>query len=133
ADPGQAITSLTTEALKNIITGSKLVVVNDYEWELVKQKTGWDESSILDKAGALIITLGQRGSKLLTTTDQFEITAYQADQVIDPTGAGDAYRAGLLYGLKNKFSLKNSAYIGAWLASKAVGARGTQNHTIHKT
>jgi len=130
ADPGQRIPIFSKEELIQFIQKAHILIANDYEWELIKQKTGWTEESVLYHVTQLIITLGERGSRIISKEGVLEIPPVLVENPVDPTGAGDAYRAGLIYGLKNDHPLERSAQIGAWLAAKCVMQKGTQNHKI---
>lgn len=133
ADPGQRIPVFSEEELKRFITGSFALVVNDYELEWIGKLIGWKEEELLQKTQYLIVTYGDKGSVILSKSQEpLQIPAYPTKQVVDPTGAGDAYRAGLLYGLIKGFSIEKSAHLGSWLASKCVEVKGTQNHQVKK-
>jgi len=95
-DPGQGIPIFEGDELARHIEGAALFVVNDYEWAMTLEKTGLDEAGVLARAEAVIVTRGEKGSLLLDASGQREIPPVPAAQVVDPTGAGDAYRAGLL-------------------------------------
>jgi len=134
ADPGQSIPALSAKELRDLITGAHVLVCNDYEWALIQEKTGWDFSEILGKINYLIITYGENGSKIWKQDAAVtEIPAVKPKELIDPTGCGDAYRAGLMYGVKNDYSIEQSAKIGAWLAAKAIEKAGTQNHKVKRS
>ena len=134
ADPGQSITALSAKELKSLITGAHVLICNDYEWDLIQKKTGWVLLEAMSKINYLIVTYGENGSKIwyqdATVTD---VPAIKPKELVDPTGCGDAYRAGLMYGVKNNYSIEKSAQIGAWLAAKAIEKGGTQNHRIKKS
>jgi adenosine kinase len=131
ADPGQSIPALSAKELRDLITGAYVLVCNDYEWALIQEKTGWDLKEVLSRINYLIITYGENGSKIwcqdATVT---EVPIYKPKELIDPTGCGDAYRAGLMYGISNCYSIEKSASIGAWIAARAIEKAGTQNHKI---
>lgn len=127
-DPGQSIPAQTGEALEDMITGSRLLISNDYELELIMRATGLDMQGLLERTPAVITTLGDKGSVVVTKEGATNIPAVAADAVVDPTGAGDAYRAGLLKGLSNEMSLDESARLGAVAASFSVEHRGAQRH-----
>ena len=134
ADPGQAIPAFSKTGLQNFLIGAHAVVVNDYEWQMVQEKTGWNLKTLLENVNFLIVTYGDKGSQVICPdATVIDIPAYKAKKVLDPTGSGDAYRAGLLYGYVHDHDIEVSAHIGAWLASKAVEKKGTQNHHISKT
>ena len=129
-DPGQAITALSHEALLEMIDGALVLISNDYELELIRRRTGFDDADLLSRCTALITTLGEKGSSLLTREGRLSIAAVPPDAVVDPTGAGDAYRAGLIKGLVAKKPLHVAARIGAVCASYAVAQHGTQQHVF---
>jgi len=127
-DPGQQLPALAAEDLRASISGSRGLLVNDYELSLVLEKTGWDEDRLLGETELLIVTLGEAGSRIRTHSEEIHVEAVPAAQVIDPTGAGDAYRAGLMHGLVSGLGLKESAQIASTVATYAVECYGTQNH-----
>ncbi|MGO9568654.1 MAG: carbohydrate kinase family protein [Desulfomonilaceae bacterium] len=127
-DPGQSIPALSTDALIDALTGSMLFISNDYELEMVMRSTGMQKSDLLKKTGAIITTLGERGSLISTPERDVQIPAVPAAQVLDPTGAGDALRAGLIKGLVMGKSLVVASQMGAVCAGYAVECQGTQCH-----
>ncbi len=127
-DPGQQIIVLPHDHLSEIITGSKLLISNSYELEMIIKATGLEKNQILGLTGALITTLGEDGSMVYSRNDETKIAAVEPDRVSDPTGAGDAYRSGLLKGLVTGKDLAVSAAIGATCASFAIEIPGTQVH-----
>lgn len=132
ADPGQQITVFSANQLQNFAKGAHVLILNDYEWNLFQQMTGWTLEITLKEVGFLIITLGEKGSQIHSKEGIIDVPAYPPKVVVDPTGAGDAYRAGLLYGLKQGLSMEKSAHLGAWLASKCIEKKGTQNHQVEE-
>ncbi len=129
-DPGQSIPAWGSGDLKEMATGAQALIVNDYELEMFQQKTGLTEKDLLKLTAALITTRGELGSYLLTAAGKEEVPAVPPGQVQDPTGAGDAYRAGLLKGLAQGLSWPESARLGAVLASFCVEQQGTQEHRL---
>jgi adenosine kinase len=127
-DPGQSIPAQTPEALVDMITGAKLLISNDYELELIMRATGLDMTRLLERTSAVITTLGENGSRVTTAAGETSIPAVAPDAVLDPTGAGDAYRAGLLKGFADGLSLEDSPRMGAVCASFSVEHRGAQRH-----
>jgi adenosine kinase len=111
-----------------MITGSRLFISNDYELELVLRITGLEKPHLLERTEAVITTLGERGSIVSTRDGDAEIPAVKASQVLDPTGAGDAFRAGLVKGLATGKSIFAAARMGAVCASFGVECQGTQCH-----
>jgi adenosine kinase len=127
-DPGQATTALTAEQLTEMITGSELFISNDYELELIKNTTHMNVSAIIERTSAMITTLGEKGSVLVTQDATEEIPPVPPAAVVDPTGAGDAYRSGLIKGMILEKDLATSARMGSTSASFAIEFRGTQEH-----
>ena len=127
-DPGQAIPALSAEALQDGIQGAYVVFASDYEMSLIIQKTGLNEEAMLQRAPHLIITYGENGSRLLTKDGEHHISAIPKTKVADPTGAGDAYRAGFIKGLILGLPLVSCAQLGSTIAAYAVEVYGTQAH-----
>jgi adenosine kinase len=127
-DPGQQIPVLSSKNLMEMLTGSRLFISNDYELELVLRSTGLNKSELLDHTQAVITTLGERGAAVATHDGDVAISAVTAVRVLDPTGAGDAFRAGLIKGLSMKKSVVEAARMGAVCASFGVECQGTQCH-----
>jgi adenosine kinase len=125
-DPGQSLPVLQADALLSAIRGAKILIVNDYEFDLILDKTELTKEQLLDLAESTIITLGEAGSMVHHQGQRIQIPAFPAKRVVDPTGAGDAYRGGLLSGLTRGMSLEESARLGSACASFAVEHYGTQ-------
>jgi adenosine kinase len=129
-DPGQSIPAWGGGELREMAAGALSVIVNDYELEMFRQKTGLDEAGILDLTPHLITTRGEQGSLVRTDRGLDEIPAVPAGQVLDPTGAGDAYRAGLLKALAQGLAWPEAVRQGAVIASFCVEHQGTQEHRL---
>ncbi|MEW6388612.1 MAG: carbohydrate kinase family protein [Thermodesulfobacteriota bacterium] len=129
-DPGQSIPAWGGAELKEMATGALALIVNDYELEMFLEKTGLRGSRLQDCTGMIITTKGEAGSELLTPQGKESIPAAPPRQVLDPTGAGDAYRAGLLKGLCLNLPWATAARMGAVLGSFAVEQPGTQEHRV---
>jgi adenosine kinase len=129
-DPGQSIPAWGGDDLKEMAKGSQALIVNDYELEMFRQKTGLDVPDLMALTPHLITTRGEQGSLLQTAGGAEEVPAVAARQVLDPTGAGDAYRAGLLKGLAQGLDWGDAARMGAVLASFCVEQQGTQEHRL---
>lgn len=127
-DPGQSIPAWGGGELKEMATGAWVLIVNDYELELLQQKTGLTTSRLLELTRTLIVTQGDQGSQVLGDGARHQIPAVPPRQVVDPTGAGDAYRAGLIKGLIRGLTWPEAACLGAAVASFAVEKAGTQEH-----
>jgi adenosine kinase len=129
-DPGQSIPAWGGDDLREMAEGSQALIVNDYELEMFRQKTGLEVAGLLALTPNLITTRGEKGSLVQTDGASQEVPAVPARQVLDPTGAGDAYRAGLLKGLVLGLSWREAARMGAVLASFCVEQQGTQEHRL---
>lgn len=127
-DPGQGMPLFDGEDLLGFLEQATWVTLNDYEAELMQQRTG---KSLKDLAGytkGLIVTLGSRGSRIYTDGRAFEIPPAAVTAVKDPTGCGDAYRAGLLYGLLNDLDWETTGRIASLMGAIKIERHGTQNH-----
>lgn len=127
-DPGQQIPVLSAENVVEMMTGARLFISNDYELEMVMRNTGQDKSALLQRTPAIVTTLGERGAVVCTPEGEVNIAAANPREVKDPTGAGDAFRAGLIKGLVMGKDLFESALMGAVCASFGVECQGTQCH-----
>ena len=127
-DPGQSLTLWTGEQLKDWIRGSMMLITNDYELEVIMKMTGLKKAEILSLTGMIITTLGERGSLITADGKDLQVPAAKAAEVLDPTGAGDAYRAGLVKGLALGRNIETAARMGAVAATYAVEKYGTQEH-----
>ena len=127
-DPGQGLPMFEAADLDRFIEQANWVAVNDYEWQLLQQKTGWTVRDLTLRVEALIVTRGPKGSTIYTQDGEFEIPCAKTSAVIDPTGCGDAYRAGLLHGLLHNLDYEISGRIAAVMGALKIESRGTQNH-----
>jgi len=129
-DPGQSLPMLDARDLVQAIDGCRILICNDYELELIMSKTELDEGELLERAGAIIVTMGELGSRVYTPDGEIRIPAAKPKQVVDPTGAGDAYRGGLISGLVCGKDIEESARMGSACASFAVECYGTQSYSF---
>jgi adenosine kinase len=127
-DPGQQIPVLPKDRMLEMIEGSKLLISNDYELEMIVRSTGRTKAELLGSTEAIVTTLGDRGCVVTTKTDETNISAAKPTGVKDPTGAGDAFRAGLIKGLVMGKSLVDAAALGSVCGSFGVECHGTQCH-----
>lgn len=127
-DPGQGMPMFDGDELKGFIEQATWITVNDYESELMQERTGWSLDEISRHVEALIVTRGGEGSWIYTREGRLEIPAAPPAVVLDPTGCGDAYRAGLLYGLMNKLEWRVTGRIASLLGAIKIAHAGTQNH-----
>ncbi|MCW8918439.1 MAG: carbohydrate kinase family protein [Gammaproteobacteria bacterium] len=127
-DPGQGLPMFDGEDLKQFIAQATWVAVNDYEAQLLEERTGMSPHAIAEQVEALIITRGGKGSHIYTKEHRLEIPAAPVREISDPTGCGDAYRAGLLYGLMNSLDWQITGRIASLMGAIKVEQHGTQNH-----
>jgi adenosine kinase len=127
-DPGQQCARMSGDELREGVVGASIVVCNDYEYELLKQKTGLGEREILQKTGALVITRGEKGSSVVTEAGQVDVHAVAPRRIVDPTGVGDAFRGGFLKGLALGHQLPTCAQMGSVAATFALEHLGGQGH-----
>jgi adenosine kinase len=129
-DPGQSLTAWNPDDLKHWIQGSAMLITNDYELELVCKMTGKDKEGLLGMTGMIITTLGEKGSVIVSKEGEVVLPVAPVGEVVDPTGAGDAYRAGLLKGLVAGRDVMTAAKMGAVAATYAIERYGTQEHAF---
>ena len=129
-DPGQGLPMFNGEELIQFIEQANWVTVNDYEWQMMKEKTGLSKKEITEKVEALIVTRGGEGSHIYTKEGLIEVPIVEPESISDPTGCGDAYRAGLLYGLVNNMDIEIAGKIASLMGSIKISCHGTQNHTF---
>jgi adenosine kinase len=129
-DPGQGLPMFDGDDLRKFIEQASWVAVNDYEGQMLQERTGWNEQEISQQVEALIVTRGAKGSTIFAAGEQIAIPAVTATEVRDPTGCGDAYRAGLLYGLLNDMDWADTGRLAAILGAIKIASLGTQNHTF---
>jgi adenosine kinase len=127
-DPGQSLTKWDGKSLRDWIEGSSVLISNDYELEMIVKMTGVDKQGLFDLTKIIITTLGEKGSLMSTPESTKDIPAAKVLSVADPTGAGDAYRAGLLKGMVTGRDIETAARMGAVAAVYAIEKHGTQEH-----
>ncbi len=129
-DPGQSLPTWDPRHLLGAIEGSLLLISNDYEMELILSKTGRTRRQMLELTGAIVTTLGDQGSQVCTPAGEVAIPTIKPRQVVDPTGAGDSYRGGLITGLARGLEITRCALMGSVCASFAVESCGTQEYAF---
>jgi adenosine kinase len=127
-DPGQQCTRMNGEELRDGVQGAAIVIANDYELEILKQKTGLDERGMLEHSRALVITRGEKGCTVLERTRETHVPAVPTHRIVDPTGVGDAFRGGFLKGLARGSDLEVCARLGSVAATYALEHLGGQSH-----
>jgi adenosine kinase len=129
-DPGQGLPMFGAEELKTFIAQARWVAVNDYEWGMLQQKTGLAVSDITAQVEALVVTRGAEGSVIYTADRTLNIPSARPQAVVDPTGCGDAYRAGLIHGLLHGLDWETTGRIASLMGAIKIESRGPQNHSI---
>jgi len=132
-DPGQGLPMFGAEELQRFLAQARWVTVNDYEWQLLQQKSRWGVSDIMQHVEALIVTRGASGSVIHTRGEEIRIPTATARAVVDPTGCGDAYRAGLIHGLLHGLDWRRTGHIASLMGALKIESRGTQNHRFTPT
>jgi len=127
-DPGQQSVRMSGPEIADGIVGASLVICNDYELELIREKTGLGEDGILTHAAALVVTKGEHGSSIFTAAGRVDVPAVAPHRIVDPTGVGDAYRGGLLKGLATGADLPTCAKLGSVAATYALEHLGGLSH-----
>jgi adenosine kinase len=129
-DPGQGLPMFGGEELRGFIARAAWVAVNDYEASLLTERTGWSLEQIASRVRALIVTRGAEGSWIFADGQRLEIPVAPAASIADPTGCGDAYRAGLLFGLQRGLDWASTGRVASLLASIKIAHHGTQQHRV---
>ena len=127
-DPGQGLPMFNGEELLYFIEMADYLAVNDYESQIIQDKTGLSLEQLAQKVKALIVTLGGSGSQIYADGQRYDIPCVKAAQVVDPTGCGDAYRAGLLYGMAKGWDWLTCGRLAATMGAIKIASRGGQNH-----
>src|SRR5262245_10048050 len=127
-DPGQQCARMSGEQLRDGVLGATYVIVNDYELELLRQKTSLRDEDILARSEALIVTRGEHGSTVVTRSGRVDVPAVTPRRIVDPTGVGDAYRGGLMKGLAVGLPVDTAARLGSVAATYALEHLGGQSH-----
>jgi adenosine kinase len=129
-DPGQGLPMFSGDDLRAFIEQATWVAVNDYEWQLVQEKTKLSAEEIASQVEALIVTRGAEGSVIYTKGRELVIPTAKPNEVVDPTGCGDAYRAGIIHGLLHGLDWETTGRIASLIGAIKIETRGTQNHSF---
>ena len=129
-DPGQGMPMFNGDELLAILDQATWLTLNDYESEMMQQRTGLNLEQMAEHVEALIVTLGGQGSKIYNNGQCIEIPSAKPKELLDPTGCGDAFRAGLLYGLMNELDWETTGRIASLLGAIKIEHHGTQNHSF---
>jgi adenosine kinase len=131
-DPGQGLPMFDGEELRRLISQARAVVVNDYEAHMLCERTGWSEAQMAERLESLIVTRGAEGSVLHHAGQTHSIGPAAVARAVDPTGCGDAYRGGLLYGLTQGWDWLASARLGSVMGAIKIEHAGAQNHPVDR-
>jgi adenosine kinase len=129
-DPSQQAARISGDDLRHGLEGCYVLTVNEYEYRLIQEKTGLTPEQILDRVGGLLVTRGAKGSTLIVDGEEYDIPTATPEQVVEPTGAGDAYRAGLMRGIQLGLPWPVAGRMGALAATYVLEQVGTQNHSF---
>ena len=129
-DPGQGLPLFSGAELIEMVDCAEYVAVNDYEARLLAERTGLSIEAIAARVDALVVTRGGEGSRIYTDGAVLEIPAVRPVALVDPTGCGDAYRAGLLYGIGQRWDWEHTGRLASLLGSMKIASRGGQNHAL---
>ena len=127
-DPGQGLPMFSGDELLEFVRMAEYLTVNDYEAQLLQEKTGKSLAQLAQLVSGLVVTLGAQGSVIYADGTEIAIPCIAAERVVDPTGCGDAYRAGLLYGLAHGWDWEQTGRLAALLGALKIAHRGGQNH-----
>jgi adenosine kinase len=127
-DPGQQCPRLSADDMRDGITGARLVICNDYEFELIRQKTGWGEDDVLREAEVLVVTRGEDGSSIYERGRRTDVPAVRPHRIADPTGVGDAYRGAFMRGIAAGATYDVCARMGAVAATYCLEHLGPTTH-----
>jgi len=131
-DPSQQIPRLSAEQLLEGIEGATVLMINDYEYEMIKNKTGLTDNDIRQKVETVIVTQGENGSHIWNHGAEYQIPAAKPSRIADPTGVGDAYRAGIISGMMRGYPWEVTGRLGSVVAVYVLEQHGTQRHTYNR-
>ncbi len=129
-DPGQGLPMFNGEELLDFIKKANYITVNDYEGQLLQERTGCTLEVLAKLVNGLVVTKGSQGSVIYSDGKQIEIPCVKSDVQVDPTGCGDAYRAGLLYGIANEMDWQTTGQLGSLMGALKIAQSGGQNHSF---
>lgn len=127
-DPGQGLPMFSGEELLAFVDQATYVTVNDYEAQMLQERTGYSIDALAGRVQALIVTRGAQGSSIFAERQHIEIACVKPEALVDPTGCGDAYRAGLLYGLARGMDWHTTGQLASLVGALKIASRGGQNH-----
>src|SRR5262245_6355242 len=127
-DPGQQCARMSGQELADALKGATVLILNDYELELLRQKTGLDERELIARTNTLVVTRGEDGSTILTADHEVRVPAVKPRRIADPTGVGDAFRGGFMKGMVAGLDLETSGRLGSVAATYALEHLGGSSH-----
>jgi adenosine kinase len=128
-DPSQQVARMSGDEVKAGVVGARIVISNDYEYEIIRQKTGLDAAAMLERAEAVVVTRGEKGASVMLKDRAFDVPAVPPREIVDPTGVGDAFRGGLMKGLSARADWETCARIGSVAATYALEHMGGSSHS----
>ncbi|HSQ81574.1 MAG TPA: carbohydrate kinase family protein [Casimicrobiaceae bacterium] len=131
-DPGQGLPLFSGPELAELIGRASYLAVNDYEAKLLSERTGWSFADIAERVDALIVTMGGEGSVIHADGATYAIPAVRPAAIVDPTGCGDAYRAGLLHGIAQGWDWEATGNLASVMGALKIASRGGQNHAVDR-
>jgi len=131
-DPGQGLPMFSGEDLLEMLAGARCLTVNDYEARLVEQKTGKSLAELSARVEGVVVTRGGEGADIHFSGQQIHVPAVRPDSLVDPTGCGDAFRSGLLYGMARAWDWRRSVRLASLMGSIKIAHRGGQNHRVSR-
>jgi len=131
-DPSQGLPMFGGDDLRQFIDQATWVAANDYEWQMIRERTGYSQQDVVERVDALIVTRGAEGSSIYTRGGEIAVPAAAPRETVDPTGCGDAYRAGLLYGLTHDMDWESTGRMASLMGAIAIEKAGTQNHCFER-
>src|SRR3990172_10262608 len=129
-DPGQGLPMFDGGDLLNLVEQASYVAVNDYEGKMLEQRTGVSLQVIAKEVEALIVTRGAEGSTIFAEGERIDVPAAKPEAIVDPTGCGDAYRAGRLYGIASGMDWRSTGQLASVMGALKIASRGGQNHEV---
>ena len=128
-DPSQQVARMDGEALRTGVLGARIVICNDYEFEIIREKTGMDEAAMLERSDAVVVTRGEKGATIARRDGTVTVPAVPPASIVDPTGVGDAFRGGFMKGLASGAAIAVCGRLGSVAAAFALAPMGGSSHS----